>query len=66
LRKFDSCRGHYPGGVELEGAAAKRLHEPYLCGERSWVKVKNSSYWRYELECEGAIRSRQSTSRTPV
>jgi ATP-dependent DNA ligase len=23
---------------ELEGVVAKRLDEPYLCGERSWVK----------------------------
>ena len=51
---------------ELEGLVAKRSHEPYLCGERSWVKVKNRSYWRYELEREGAIRSRQSKSPTHV
>jgi bifunctional non-homologous end joining protein LigD len=43
---------------ELEGVVAKRVHEPYLCGERAWVKVKNRAYWRYELEREGAIRSR--------
>jgi len=49
---------------ELEGLVAKRSHEPYLCGERSWVKVKNRSYWRYELEREGAIRSRQRKSGT--
>jgi ATP-dependent DNA ligase len=44
---------------ELEGMVAKRLHEPYVPGARSWVKVKNRAYWRYELEREGAIRSRQ-------
>ena len=44
---------------ELEGVVAKRLHERYLPGERSWVKVKNRDYWRYELEREGAIRSRR-------
>jgi hypothetical protein len=38
---------------------AKRLHEPYLCGERRWVKVKDRSYWRNEPERESAIRSRQ-------
>jgi bifunctional non-homologous end joining protein LigD len=44
---------------ELEGVVAKRLHEPYLSGERAWIKTKNRSYWRYDLEREGAIRSRQ-------
>jgi bifunctional non-homologous end joining protein LigD len=48
---------------ELEGVVAKRLHEPCFSGERAWVKVKNRSYWRYELEHEGAIRSR---SRVPT
>ena len=43
---------------ELEGLFAKRLHEPYLPGERNWVKVKNRGYWRWELEREGAFRSR--------
>jgi bifunctional non-homologous end joining protein LigD len=43
---------------ELEGLVAKRLNEPYLPGERSWVKVKNRAYWRWELEREGALRSR--------
>src|SRR4051794_568720 len=26
---------------ELEGLVAKQLHEPYRCGERCWVTVKN-------------------------
>jgi bifunctional non-homologous end joining protein LigD len=43
---------------ELEGVVAKRLDEPYLPGERSWVKVKNRAYWRWELEREGAFRGR--------
>jgi len=51
---------------ELEGLVAKRLREPYLCGEHCWVKVKNRAYWRYELEREGAIRSRQSTQERVV
>jgi hypothetical protein len=38
---------------------ARRLHEPYLSGERGWVKVKNRAYWRYELEREGAVRRRE-------
>lgn len=37
------------------------LHESYLCGERSG-KVKNRGTG-YELEREGAIRSRQSKAR---
>ena len=46
---------------ELEGVVAKRLHEPYLCGERAWVKVKNRAYWRCELEREGALPRRKPT-----
>jgi ATP-dependent DNA ligase len=45
----------------IEGVVAKRLHEPYLCGERAWLKCKNRAYWHYELEREGAIHSRQRT-----
>jgi ATP-dependent DNA ligase len=44
---------------DLEGVVCKRLRQPYLCGERAWVKVKNRNYWRYELEREGAFRSRK-------
>ena len=44
---------------ELEGLVAKRLNEPYRGGERSWVKVKNGNYWRWELEREGALRTRR-------
>jgi hypothetical protein len=40
---------------------AKRLHEPYLPRESAWVKVKNRAYWRWELEREGALRSRGAT-----
>jgi ATP-dependent DNA ligase len=53
-----------PIPAELEGVVAKKVNEPYLCGERAWVKVKNRAYWRYELEREGALRwrSRKVTS----
>jgi ATP-dependent DNA ligase len=44
---------------ELEGIVARRLDEPYRCGERAWVKIKNRAYWRYELEREAAFMSRQ-------
>jgi ATP-dependent DNA ligase len=47
---------------EVEGVVAKRLYEPYLSGERAWVKVKNRTYWRYELEREGAYRARTSAA----
>ena len=43
---------------ELAGLVAKRVHEPYLPGERSWVKVKNRASCGWELEREGAFRSR--------
>jgi bifunctional non-homologous end joining protein LigD len=44
---------------ELEGIVAKRRAGRYRAGVRGWVKTKNRSYWRYELERESAInRSR--------
>ena len=47
---------------ELEGVVAKRLDGRYRPGERDWVKTKNRGYWRWELEREGAIRSRAGGS----
>jgi len=44
---------------ELEGALAKRRDSRYRPGERGWVKTKNRSYWRWEMEREGTIRSRR-------
>jgi bifunctional non-homologous end joining protein LigD len=40
---------------ELEGIDAKRIEGRYRPGERGWVKVKNRSYWRWEIERESAI-----------
>jgi ATP-dependent DNA ligase len=40
---------------ELEGIVAKRIEGRYRPGERGWVKVKNRSYWRWEIERESAI-----------
>jgi bifunctional non-homologous end joining protein LigD len=40
---------------ELEGVVAKRRSGLYRPGERAWVKIKNTDYWRYELERESAI-----------
>ena len=40
----------------LEGVVAKRWRSSYRSGERGWVKVKNRSYWRYELEREAAMK----------
>jgi ATP-dependent DNA ligase len=43
---------------ELEGLVAKPLRSLYRPGERGWLKVKNSGYWKYELEREAAIPTR--------
>ena len=44
---------------ELEGVVAKRLSGRYRPGERGWIKVKNRSDWRCEMERESAIKSRR-------
>jgi bifunctional non-homologous end joining protein LigD len=44
---------------ELEGVVAKRRSGRYVPGERAWIKAKNRGYWRYELEREGAFKSRR-------
>jgi bifunctional non-homologous end joining protein LigD len=44
---------------ELEGVVAKRLSGRYMPGGRGWIKVKNRDYWRWEMECEGALGSRR-------
>src|SRR5262245_35701393 len=44
---------------ELEGVVAKRRSGRYQPGERGWVKTKNRDYWRYEMEREGALKSRR-------
>ena len=44
---------------ELEGIVAKRIDGVYRPGERGWIKTKNRSYWRYELERESAISARR-------
>jgi bifunctional non-homologous end joining protein LigD len=47
----------------LEGVVAKRLSEPYRPGQRSWVKLKNPHWSRYQAEREAVIRSRARTTR---
>jgi len=47
----------------LEGIVAKRRSGRYMPGERGWIKTKNRSYWRYEIERESAIQLR--ARRTP-
>ena len=47
---FDAVCAH-----ELEGVVAKRRAGCYLPGERGWVKTKNRSYWRWEMERESAM-----------
>ena len=44
---------------ELEGVVAKRRSGRYVSGERGWVKTKNREYWRYEMEREGAFKSKR-------
>jgi bifunctional non-homologous end joining protein LigD len=44
---------------DLEGVVAKRHSGRYTPGERGWIKTKNRNYWRYEMEREGAIKSRR-------
>jgi bifunctional non-homologous end joining protein LigD len=45
---------------ELEGVVAKRRSGRYVPGGRgSWVKAKNKEYWRYELEREGALKTKR-------
>jgi bifunctional non-homologous end joining protein LigD len=44
---------------ELEGVVAKRRSSRYASGERGWIKVKNRDYWRYEMEREGAFRTKR-------
>jgi bifunctional non-homologous end joining protein LigD len=44
---------------ELEGVVAKRQSSLYRSGDRGWVKIKNRSYWRWELERESAISRRR-------
>jgi ATP-dependent DNA ligase len=39
----------------LEGLVAKPLGSLYKPGERGWLKVKNRTYWKYELEREAIV-----------
>jgi bifunctional non-homologous end joining protein LigD len=43
----------------LEGVVAKKRSGCYACGERAWIKTKNRDYWRWEMEREGALKSRR-------
>ena len=44
---------------ELEGVVAKRRSSRYVPGDRGWIKTKNRAYWRFEMEREGAFKSRR-------
>lgn len=59
--RFDDGVALWKAVVEqkLEGVVAKKLHEPYKPGERSWVKKKNPGWPRYEAEREAIIRERE-------
>jgi ATP-dependent DNA ligase len=43
----------------LEGIVAKRTASTYRPGQRGWVKVKNSRYWRRDQEIEAIRRSHE-------
>lgn len=43
----------------LEGVVAKRLTSRYGSRVRGWIKTKNPTYWRLELEREAMQRSRE-------
>jgi bifunctional non-homologous end joining protein LigD len=43
----------------LEGVVAKRRSGRYMSGKGGWIKTKNRECWRYEMEREGAVRSRR-------
>jgi bifunctional non-homologous end joining protein LigD len=47
----------------LEGVVAKRAASCYRPNERGWVKIKNPSYWRRDLEREALARSRDRRAR---
>jgi hypothetical protein len=51
---------------ELEGVVAKRRAGSVPADDRGWVKVKNPEYWRYEMECEGAIMAAKRRQRAFV
>jgi bifunctional non-homologous end joining protein LigD len=54
---FEAVRAH-----NLEGVVAKGRSERYRPGDSGWVKIKNRSYWRYEMERESALnRGRERT-----
>jgi hypothetical protein len=53
-RPFLGEAGEVEDRVELD-----RVRSPAGDVVRAWVKVKNRSYWRYELEREGAFRRRK-------
>jgi hypothetical protein len=38
---------------------SEAFYGSYVSGERGWVKVKNREYWRYEMEREGAMKTRR-------
>jgi ATP-dependent DNA ligase len=40
----------------LEGVVAKRLRDRYRPGVAAGIKIKNRTYWRWEIEREAAIR----------
>jgi ATP-dependent DNA ligase len=48
----------------LKGIVAKRLDGIYRPDYRGWTKIKNRSYWRFELQREAVRRSFTARSRS--
>jgi bifunctional non-homologous end joining protein LigD len=51
---------------QMEGVVAKPRNGTYRPGERGWLKVKNRTYWKYELEREAAIEGRMRRTTRPA
>jgi bifunctional non-homologous end joining protein LigD len=58
---FDDGQALYEAVCErgLEGVVAKSKRGHYRPGERGWIKIKNPTYWRRDLEL--AAKSRRSS-----
>ena len=56
---FDDGHALYQTVCEqgLEGVVAKRSASSYRPGQRGWIKVKNSGYWRRNQEIRALRRS---------
>ena len=58
---FDDGHALFEAVVEygLEGIVAKRRNGTYGPGFRGWTKIKNTAYWRRDMEIASMRRSRE-------